>query len=459
MIRLYGEGLPQQRLAIRQVHGDRLQRSLCEIQTTVEVVLRDADTSFAKYIQGMVRMTSTFTWLDYSEAERRKMLDVIDLFGEKTTRDELGLGGVRDAFADLLFPGTTTIQTRAKYFLLVPWTYLDLERKKVPSAKVQKRAWQEEISLVNQLADAEGVIGKRAKETLKRLASSVYWQGLKAWGILQFPGSLSEYHRSLDLFYIRQKGHAASAAEFDGEGAHDGRSANWHTGIIKPETDFPEAATMDLTFEEASYLRERVMAECSDSLLAFLLQNRVEVADAKFAWELGTALPASLAEPLKHAQNFSEVIHGSQLLYNLILAEQTAKADRIDEYRGALMQWWQTVQSRRTDLLSWDQTKFWTTVKSINPRIGGRAKAFIQAWIDLALAAENLRAITEVDRPRKLIELREFQIKGKLARTRSQRARELWSGAAGSEQLDLRWRTTRRIIADILKGLAETANA
>ncbi|TWU21725.1 hypothetical protein Pla52o_39120 [Novipirellula galeiformis] len=26
------------------------------------------------------------------------MLDVIDLFGEKTTRDELGLGGVRDAF-------------------------------------------------------------------------------------------------------------------------------------------------------------------------------------------------------------------------------------------------------------------------------------------------------------------------------------------------------------------------
>ncbi len=45
-------------------------------------------------------MASTFTWLDYSEAERRKMLDVIDLFGAKTTRNELGLGGVRDAFAD-----------------------------------------------------------------------------------------------------------------------------------------------------------------------------------------------------------------------------------------------------------------------------------------------------------------------------------------------------------------------
>ena len=57
-------------------------------------------------------MTS-FTWLDYSEHERRQAMDVIDLFGEDETRDELGLGTIRDGFADLLFPGTSTIQTRA----------------------------------------------------------------------------------------------------------------------------------------------------------------------------------------------------------------------------------------------------------------------------------------------------------------------------------------------------------
>ncbi len=74
-------------------------------------------------------MTSTFTWLDYSEHERRKMLDVIELFNSRTTRDELGIGGIRDAFADLLFPGTTTIQTVAKYFLLVPWMYLQLAQR------------------------------------------------------------------------------------------------------------------------------------------------------------------------------------------------------------------------------------------------------------------------------------------------------------------------------------------
>ncbi len=33
---------------------------------------------------------SAFVWLDYSERERRKMLDVVDLFREHDTRDELG---------------------------------------------------------------------------------------------------------------------------------------------------------------------------------------------------------------------------------------------------------------------------------------------------------------------------------------------------------------------------------
>lgn len=41
---------------------------------------------------------STFVWLDYSERDRRKMLDVVDLFREHDTRDELGIGSVRDAF-------------------------------------------------------------------------------------------------------------------------------------------------------------------------------------------------------------------------------------------------------------------------------------------------------------------------------------------------------------------------
>ena len=81
-------------------------------------------------------MSSLLKWLDASESDRRRALDVIDLFSVRDTRDELGLGGVRDAWADRLVPGTSTIQTRARYFFFIPWVYLKLERKRVGAPDV-----------------------------------------------------------------------------------------------------------------------------------------------------------------------------------------------------------------------------------------------------------------------------------------------------------------------------------
>ena len=60
-------------------------------------------------------------WIDFSKEDRDKVLDVIHLLDEPGAVDELGLGIIRDAFADYFFPGTSTVQTRAKYFLIVPY--------------------------------------------------------------------------------------------------------------------------------------------------------------------------------------------------------------------------------------------------------------------------------------------------------------------------------------------------
>ena len=57
------------------------------------------------HLIAIVLPMSAFAWLSYSESERQKALDVISLFWERDTRDELGIGVIRDAFADLLFPG------------------------------------------------------------------------------------------------------------------------------------------------------------------------------------------------------------------------------------------------------------------------------------------------------------------------------------------------------------------
>src|SRR5689334_7237742 len=111
---------------------------------------------------------SAFTWLDYSEHDRRRALDIIDLFRAKETRDELGVGTVRDAISDLLFPGTSTIQTRTRYFLFIPWIYLRHEQRGTSAEEIEHQARRDEYRLIDALADSSdtnGVIGIEARRT------------------------------------------------------------------------------------------------------------------------------------------------------------------------------------------------------------------------------------------------------------------------------------------------------
>ena len=50
-------------------------------------------------------------WIDFSKEDRQKALDVINFLSEQRAVDELGIGIIRDAFANYFFPGTSTIQT------------------------------------------------------------------------------------------------------------------------------------------------------------------------------------------------------------------------------------------------------------------------------------------------------------------------------------------------------------
>lgn len=409
-------------------------------------------------------MPSTFTWLDYSEQERRKMLDVIELFGERTTRDELGLGGIRDAFADLLFPGTSTIQTRARYFLFVPWIYQTLEAKSTSSASIGVKARAMEIKLIDALSlskdkDTAGLIGKQAKENLQRLPSSVYWQGLMMWGIRQFRGSQDEYHRSLDLFYHQRNAHGHSRRDFEGEAIGESGPANWHAGLPPVPDDFPNAASFALEHHEADYLRERILAHCSKSLLAFLVREQIAVDKVGFAWELPGDLPPHLREQLGHGWNFSLSVHGAQLLYNLMLAELRKSEERIEHYRTRMSRWWDAVSDSKSALGAWDRTRFWTIVSFGNPRVSLRARRFVNEWIDAVQTATRLSDVRDSQALRHLIEVRETQLKGGLARLKNQRALELWPGAAGDGQLDLRWRSGKGIVVDIIRGLEGIARA
>ena len=74
------------------------------------------------------RRTSAIGWVDFSSEHREKVKSVIDLLSTPGVIDELGIGVIRDSFSDSLFPGISTIQTRAKYFLTVPRIFKDYEK-------------------------------------------------------------------------------------------------------------------------------------------------------------------------------------------------------------------------------------------------------------------------------------------------------------------------------------------
>ncbi len=407
-------------------------------------------------------MPSIFSWMDYSEHERQKALDVIDLFGENDTRDELGIGTVRDAFADMLFPGTSTIQTRAKYFLFVPWIYLEMERSRVPSGQVAGRARSEEIALIGALlkaGDSDGVIGKEVGKGLKRLPSNIYWLGLRTWGIGRIRGSQNQYHRSLDRFYQWDQRSNPQVRNDDGEPVDGVVVRNWDTAIPPRPRDFPRGASLRLYREEAGYLRERIVHSVPGTLLAFLAEMEETFEPVLFPWvhPCIPELPTRLREQLLHARNFSECMHGAALLYNLMLAELAKNQTRIDEYRRDLTEWSLRVGDRATDLATWDRRRFWEVAVSGGARIPLPTRAFIDGWLDLALGDGDVGrcsgTIAANGDARGLIHKRERAIKRDRARLDNRRALELWSGVAGTAQLTYRWPVAQRIILDIIDGL------
>lgn len=394
------------------------------------------------------------------------MLEMVDRFREKGTRDELGVAGIRDAFADKLFPGTSTVMTRARYYLLVPWTYLQLEARRVSSdriATVARRSEVDLIEVIQQSEDSEGNIGTHSKMALKRLPSSVYWQGLWVWGLRRFNGSQDQYHRSLDGFYSMGRRQQGRKRGRDDE--HDDLvETNWHPALGKPAEagppdDFPNSASLHLRERDARFLRDRILLgpETRRSLLAELLRRTTLHEPVEHVWQhpdLALWRP-DLREWVKHAQLFSNLTHGAFLLYNTMLAEASERiglhaAKR--DFRADVDAWAAETASEMAMFRRWDRARFWELARCANPRISGRAQLFVNGWWDLLLSSSP-RKLVESETARALIRKREGDLKGALARLHHRRPLEIWNGDSGSAALDFRWQISQRILGDILEGL------
>ncbi len=379
---------------------------------------------------------------------------MIDAFRDRDTRDELGLGSIRDGLSDILFPGTTTIQTRARYFLFIPWVYQALEATRVPSSQIARRARALEISLIEPLRaeGGDGVIGINAGADLKRLPSAIYWQGLGAWGVRRFEGSQDQYHRSLDAFYRR----TSDSRRNDDLEFFDAPGANWDPALPAPPPDFPATASLRFRAEEQGYLRDRILQRYPESFLAYLVR-RDSWESVPFAWEhpeCGGA-PSVNRHQLHHTRSFSELIHGAQLIYNLMLAEARGSAELIADYRRRLDRWGLVIDARRDVLARWidhELPDFWDLVSGA--RVADAARVFVETFLRRVIVAEPAFVADDRD-ARELIHGREVFLKRGLARLTNATSLSNWGGAAGASQLDMRWRISERLLLDILAPIDE----
>ena len=402
-------------------------------------------------------MTSSLTWLDYSERDRRRALDVIDLFRETGTVDELGLGGVSNSFSDLFFPGTSTIQTRACYFLLVPWTFLRLERLGVPSNKAAGRARWEELHLSRRLCagpDTQGVFGCQAGDALKRLPSEVYWGGMGNWGIRTFPGHMSTYFRSLDVFYRRGAQFRSTPRDPEGKSAPP---ANWHPHLPGPPSGFPaENVSVALRRRDAEYLRGRIQARTPDSLLALLVgRAAAEDLEADRPWELAEISPV-LRDHHHDAKLFAVCMQGAALLYNLMLSELRQHEEWTEKHRGKLENWAADIEALGAALKDWKPDRVWAVVMAQGRSLGYPTRTFVESWVENLKRGGPRSVVADNSHARTLVRDREVQLKRARARFTNPRRLELWGGESGTGLMTYRWGSAKRILKDIFEGLARS---
>lgn len=393
-------------------------------------------------------MTSTLTWLDFSEAERRRTLEALEAFSQTETRDELGLGAIRDALAEAMFPGMSTVQRRARYFLFVPWLFQEAERKaKRPgdALRLSERLERGLIEVLLQSDDTDGVIGARARGSLRQLPSMIYWSGLAAWGIRTLRGTREQWARAVGT-------DSSPGVNVTDEGDRVGGVVSWwHDNVCEPPRGFPAEASLLLRSAEADYLRDQVRSHCAGTLLAHLVEQQPWT-PSDLPWSLlWLEIPQHLVRQLRHAQRFSDLLHGSALLYNLMLAERSeVGADEVESWRSELSEWAGVVDE--ASHRDWDLADFWRLLDTLGSRHTPATRSFVEEW--LTLVRQDPEAIATSESARELVTERELRVKGRNARLTYDAARATWHGAAGAGQLTFRWSSAQRQILDIVGPLA-----
>lgn len=389
-------------------------------------------------------------WIDFSKIERNKILTVLDLLSKDGTLDELGIAPIRDGFSNLFFPGTSTIQTRAKYFFIVPYALRDLERSRITNPNQFLEALDKierscgEIFRKNNPNEI-GLIGGRSLaggRWVKRTPADIYWAGLRSFDIFRGGNlSLSEYAKKVcfekgqkaNLKRLGNRNDNAEEHEIDDKRAGDLKSYHYWNVPTYSE-NWLDMLSMELTSEEADFLKRQIIHCKRDSLFAYSLENEIEeLLDISNFHELGAIIdkyPVQMQENYWLAEQFSEFSFVLRILYNIVLSDGENKEanERFEEYKPFL-----------EEIAGLD-------LDAIIARTGAKRNTGMCIFLQNCKKAMTDK---DIEKLKRLITQREIMLKG------SGRARTAHHGNFdttawfGGERLEYRFSNARLLISDI----------
>ncbi len=339
---------------------------------------------------------SSIGWVDFTAEDRRRVNVVLAHLKEPGTLDELGIGQVRDAFSDALFPGLSTIQTRARYFLAIP-TIINSWAARTPAqrARLDLRTFLEREE--NQLAELlsgnhkreqmplEDIIGhtRVGRGGVKRLPSSSYWSGLRTFRIVRTEKSLAEFCRSWEP---PEPGVIAS----DEHGVDDGQDAARDEVEKPPQPDAPNLMTLKLNPSEAKYLVGRFCAveRPEISIVSQVLRSEMarEALRNKDSFRVlarwiarQSGIHADCKIMTANAAGFSLAVEGAHIAYNRLLADKLGHEVLLRTCNEAWKTWREEAAAAR--VFSSDALERWLcAAEELDVTVQSQTCEFLREW-------------------------------------------------------------------------------
>ena len=328
-------------------------------------------------------MASQIGWIDFSPKHRDRVRKFMDLMGMGGVVDELGIGMIRDAMSNIVFPGFSTLYTRAKYFFITPYILADYENASKPAKDYFKKAEEETNKIIIRFYDehpersGESYFGKVKKNgVLKRQPSEIYWNGMTRLHLIKKESTLDQIlldkHSLVDELLSNNRG--------DDTTKEQGENKSYGIDGVFYSPDWRQYIRdngLTLSRIEAETLRDRLKKYTRDSLPAALstsesLWNKYLLATTKYKSEDQFSNPFlhfietsiadiendSLREYLIMSHDLSLFLYGIHIAYNMRLRIKTQASDTyIRELRELGKLWYSSLNDKMLDYINFDIRK------------------------------------------------------------------------------------------------------